>query len=176
MANYQYRNRLYEIAEHDPSWRERFEEEAGRIKEIFGDDAIRIEHVGSTSVPGLAAKPTIDILVIVASVAAADKCNEPMAVLGYRAMGAFIADDTRLFEKEVEGERLCIVHVFEEDHPHTEDMIKVRDYLVTHPEEAKAYERFKKDLKVKYPDDYVSYRKEKNAYMGELTKRALSEK
>ncbi len=174
MARYRSRNRPYEIAEHDPSWRERFEEEAGRIKEIFGDDAIRIEHVGSTSVPGLAAKPTIDILVIVGSAAAADKYNEPMAALGYRALGAFIADDTRLFEKEIEGERRFIVHVFEGAHPHTGDMIKVRDYLTSHPEEARAYGQLKQSLKLKYPDDYVSYRKEKDAYMTELTRRALS--
>lgn len=175
MSEYRYRDRKYDVVAHDPSWRKRFEEEAKRIQDIFGPDAIEIQHIGSTAVPGLAAKPTIDMLVIVDSADVADRHSKLMKGLGYQSLGAFIAEDTRLFEKEVDGERLFIVHVFEKGHPHTNDMIKVRDYLVTYPEEARAYEDFKKDLKKRFPDDYVSYRKAKNEYMKELTKRALGE-
>ena len=173
MSNYRHRNRKYDIVQHDPAWHRTFDEEARRIKGIFGSDALSIEHIGSTAVPDIAAKPTIDILVIVKYAAVADQYNEPMAALGYSALGAFIADDTRLFEKEVGDERLFIIHVFEKDHPHTEDMIKTRDYLITHPDEAKAYEALKRNLKKRFPDDYISYRKVKNEYMKELTKKAL---
>ena len=171
---YKYRQREYEIVSYDPNWKILFGEEAKKLKDIFGDVAIQIEHIGSTSVPGLSAKPTIDILVIVEKAADIDKFNSEMEALGYKNMGAFIAKDTRMFEKEINGRRTFIVHVFEKRHHKTLDMVKVKDYLVAHPKELESYNNLKKKLKEKFPDDYISYRKEKDRYMEELTKRALS--
>ena len=173
MLTYKSKNRPYDIVSHDPVWKETFSDESKKIKSIFGDVALQIEHVGSTAVPSLSAKPTVDILVIVDKASDADQFNSQMGALGYENMGGLIAEDTRMFQKEVEGHRLFIVHVFEKDHPHTADMIKTRDYLITHPEEIETYDKIKKNLKKQFPDDYLSYRKEKDKYVAELTKRAL---
>lgn len=170
---YKTRNRSYEISDHNPAWKEMFDIESRKIKEIFGDVALRVEHIGSTSIPGLSAKPTIDMLVIVENASDVDQFNPQMESLGYKNMGAFIAEETRMFEKEVAGHRLFIIHVFEQRHPHTVDMIAVRDYLIAHPDEMRTYEELKKRLKKQFPDDYISYRQEKNKYMTDLNARAL---
>lgn len=156
-------------------WAKKFSDEAARIKEVFGDDAFEIQHIGSTAVPGLAAKPTIDILVIVRNIGVVDKHIPRMVALGYKSMGAFIAEETHMFEKEVDGERIFIVHVFEQQHPHTRDMIKLRDYLINNSTEAAAYAECKRQLKEQYPDDYLSYRREKNVYITALMERVERE-
>lgn len=71
------------IAPYDPAWPARFAEEAERIRRAFGELALRIEHVGSTSVPGLAAKPVIDIQVSVVSLEPRDLHDARLADLGY---------------------------------------------------------------------------------------------
>ena len=79
------------ITEYDASWPVLFEEQAHRLRAVLGSSALRIEHVGSTSIPGLAAKPVIDIQVSVASLAPHGRYVDAMATLGYRrvAFGDF---------------------------------------------------------------------------------------
>lgn len=91
------RNRKYDIVDYNPAWAEMFTHEAQLIQSIFGQDALQIEHIGSTSVPGLAGKPTIDMLIIVDRVDGIDKYASGMEALGYQNFGAFIAPDTRMF-------------------------------------------------------------------------------
>ena len=171
---YQYRNREYHIRDYTTEWKQLFETEAADIKSVFGIDALQIEHIGSTAVPGLAAKPTVDILVTVDFVEVADRYISQMEELGYKSLGAFINEDSRMFEREVDGNRLFIVHVFPQKHRHVLELIKTRDYLITHPEEAQAYASIKRELKEKFPDDYVAYSKAKNEYVNRLVERAMN--
>ena len=164
-------NRKYEVVPFDPRWAEDFEIEAMTLRRIFGDLVLAIEHIGSTSVQGMAAKPIIDTLILVSDIAPVDDFNQKMLQAGYQAMGEYVAAGARFFLKERDGVRLFNVHVFPEDHPHVKEMLDVRNYLRTHPEDAKHYGEFKTQLHRKYANDYQRYREEKNVYMKEMMKR-----
>jgi len=168
-----YKNRKYQVVQYDPDWRGQFEAEAQKLGEIFGNDALRLEHIGSTSVPGMAGKPTIDILILVHDLAAAEDHKSQMEALGYEYLPDFVTEDSRLFRKMRDNIILVNVHVFRSDHPHVKDMLGLRDYLRSHPEEMQAYSALKRGLFEKYPGDYAEYRKQKDAYMEELKKRVL---
>src|SRR5881394_3428027 len=102
-----------ELAEYDPAWAERFEVEAALIAGAFGESAHQIEHVGSTSVPGLAGKPTVDIAVGVDRLDAVSSYVAPMRTSGF----AYQPDEDRPWERRfVKGDRFpreVIVHVVE---------------------------------------------------------------
>ena len=170
-----YTDRKYEVVAYDPEWPKTFESEAIRLKEVFLDDALDIEHIGSTSVPGLNSKPTIDILIIVNDVSVVDPHISEMESLGYKYLGEYVKPGSRLFIKERPGnaDRLFNVHFFPNNHPHIRDMIRLRDYFRTHPEEAKKYANLKRELSEKHPDNYAQYRKLKDEYMEDLKKRVL---
>ena len=163
-----YKNRKYEIISHDPKWTEQFAEQAKILKSIFADEAISIEHIGSTSVPGLAGKPTIDVLILVEDVSVADHLKEQMEIAGYRALGEYVTKGAQLFVKESDNTRYCNIHVFQKDHPHVREMLGLRDYFRAHPEVVSKYSKLKKDLAEKYPNDYGEYRKYKDKWMNAL--------
>jgi len=81
--------RKIEVVEYDPSWPELFEVEAERIKQALGHNCIRIHHIGSTSIPGLSAKPVIDMLPVVRDIQEVDKATKAMESLGYEAKGEY---------------------------------------------------------------------------------------
>jgi GrpB-like predicted nucleotidyltransferase (UPF0157 family) len=148
--------------------------EADILKSIMKDDALAIEHIGSTAVEGLAGKPTIDVLVIVENSALVDKHLPEMIAAGYRDLGEYVLPETRLFVREEDNTRLVNVHFFLQGHPHIEEMILVREHLRNHPEEVKQYSELKQRLYQGHPDNYGAYREVKDAYMKELLKRAKS--
>lgn len=153
---------------YDPHWWETFEKEKEELRAIFGETATAIEHVGSTAVPGMASKPTIDVLVLVENIESVDTLNEPMEMAGYTPKGEYVAPGTRFFAKEVENVRICNVHVAPEGHSKANEMLQLRDYFINHPEIAEEYSQLKLDLAAKYPNDYGLYRKYKDAWMEEL--------
>jgi len=170
MAKTEYKNRKYTVEPYNPDWKKRFEIEAENLHPIFSDKAISIEHVGSTAVPGLAGKPTIDILITVEKIEIADELSEKIESIGYKNLGDYINKGSRLFVKEANDERLVNLHVFEAEHPHVQDMINLRNYFRSHPEKVEEYSKLKFDLVGKYPDDYGLYRKYKDEWMENLKK------
>lgn len=169
-----YKGRKYEVAEYDKNWPATFESERKILKAIFGEDAEAIEHVGSTAVPDLSGKPTIDVLVLLGSLSVADAYAGHMVTAGYKDMGEYVAEGTRLFVKEADNTRLVNVHIYPQGHSHAKDMLLFRDYLRNHPEEVRKYGDLKQELHKKYPDDYGAYRKEKDEYLTKLMERAQS--
>ena len=163
-----YKNRKYEIIPYDPVWVDRFEAEAKILNSIFVDEALSIEHIGSTSVSGLAGKPTIDILITVADISITDRLNEQMEIAGYHALGEYVTEGAKLFVRESENVRNCNVHVFQKDHPHVKEMLQLRDYLRTHQDIVREYSDLKFDLVKKYSNDYGQYRKFKDEWMNKL--------
>lgn len=163
-----YKNRKYEIMPYDPKWSEQFADQAKILKSIFADEAISIEHIGSTAVPGLAGKPTIDVLVVVDDVSVADRVKEKMETAGYYALGEYVTKGARLFVKEADNTRYCNIHVFQKDHPHVREMLELRDYFRAHPDVVSEYCKIKTDLVAKYPNDYGQYRKYKDEWMNAL--------
>lgn len=173
MTKIEYKNRKYIVEPYSLEWKKKFEIEAKKLRPIFSDKAISIEHIGSTAVPGLAGKPTIDILITVEKIEIADELSEKIETIGYKALGDYIKKGSRLFVKEEDNERLINLHVFEAIHPHVSDMIDLREYFRSHPEKVEEYSRLKFDLVKKYPNDYGLYRKYKDEWMENL-KRDLS--
>jgi GrpB protein len=120
-----------------------------------------IEHVGSTAVPGLAAKPIIDMLVGVRSLSEAkSSCLEPLQALGYTYIPEYESwlPGDMLFRKGVPGPWTHHVHVIEPSSPRWEEYILIRDYLRRHPEIADAYANLKKALALVFDDDIAGYR------------------
>jgi len=172
MSKHEYSARTYSVVPYDQEWPKSFQSVRDALVPVFGDVAERIEHVGSTAVPGMASKPTIDILVVAHDITAIDTLNPKMAELGYTALGEYVAKGGRLFAKERNGDRLVNIHCFPPDHPKMRQLLAWREYLLTHPDEQMAYAKLKQDLYQKYPTDYGAYRKEKDEYMAGLNQRA----
>ncbi len=132
------------LADYDPRWPELFAREAERIRQALVDRARRLEHVGSTSVPGLAAKPRIDILLAVA-----DSADEPAYVPPLEAAGYVLhIREPRWFEHRLlKGPDTPVnLHVLSEGCGEIERMLLFRDWLRSHAEERMLYERTKREL------------------------------
>ena len=171
--NVNYKNRKYTVVPYDPKWRDDFIKEAGTLKSIFGKKALSIEHVGSTAIPELAGKPTIDILILVDDVSIASVLNQKMEEAGYKYLGEYVAKGVVLFIREEDNTRLVNVHIFQEDDPKVKEMLDLKNYILIHPEVAKKYSQLKLDLFGKYPDDYGSYRKYKDEWMEKLKEKIV---
>ncbi len=168
-----YKDRKYSVETYDPKWPQRFELYANKISKIFGPE-VQIEHVGSTSVPDMSGKPCIDVLVIV-DMKTVDSYTSELLAAGFVDAGEFVMKGSHLFRVMNGTEPIVNIHFFPKGHGHTIQMIAVRDYLRSHPEEVSAYSLKKRELYTQYADDYTSYRKYKDEYMKELIKRALSD-
>ena len=142
------------IHEYDANWPVLFEKEAHRLLRAFGSAALRIEHVGSTSVPGLAAKPVIDIQVSVASLVPHGRYVETMATLGYRhvALGGFDLEYP-FFHKPAQWPSTHHVHLCDAGGEQEWKHLAFRDYLRAHPQVARAYEAFKRELACAHDDE-----------------------
>ncbi|WP_199615292.1 GrpB family protein [Paenibacillus alkalitolerans] len=162
------------VTNYNVKWERMFREEAEKIKNVFVYELIEIHHIGSTSVPGLKAKPVIDIMPVVKDIEKIDLFNEQMTGLGYECMGEFGIKGRRYFRKGGDN-RTHQVHVFQVDNK--EDInrhLAVRDYLRTHAEEANLYAYLKENLAKQFPKDIVSYNNGKDAFVKELERKALN--
>lgn len=169
-----YSDRKYTIESYNPLWKSQFEKEAEIVRNIFGTSAISIEHVGSTAVPNLSGKPTIDVLVVVNSIEEIEKFTPSMIEAGYLDKGEYITKNTRLFAREKDNERLVNIHVFPKGTPRIQQMVAVRDFLRTHPSKVEEYNELKKELYSKYPHDYRMYRKYKDEWMEKIIESVCS--
>ncbi len=151
------RSRAYELVEPDPAWAAMFEEEADRIRAALGPVAVRVDHVGSTAVPGLAAKPTIDIQVSVDAMVPRARFVEPLIALGYE----FVVDPTdtehQYLRREIDGVRKHQIHVCAAGGEWEARHLRFRDHLRAHPEDAAAYEELKRRLVREHPNDVMTY-------------------
>jgi len=165
--------RKIEVVKYDEKWPKLFEEETLLIKDIFRDELLEIHHIGSTSVPGLKAKPVIDIMTVVKDIENIDKYNEKMKNLGYESRGEYGIKGRRFFLKGGDN-RTHHVHIFQYDNIEAiQRHLAVRDYLRAHKEEAKHYAKIKKQAAEKYPHDIEGYCDYKDKFVKELEKKAL---
>lgn len=105
------------VKEYDPAWRELYEKEKALIADILQENLVAVYHIGSTSVPALAAKPVIDIMVVVKSLDAADGAAEKFAEAGYEYLGEFGIAGRRYLRKGGD-ERTHQIHIFRADDTH----------------------------------------------------------
>ena len=153
------------IADYDPAWPARFELERARIAAELGERALRIEHIGSTSVPGLAAKPIVDILVEVASLEHAASLERAGYVLRVRE------DGHRMFRTP---ERDVNVHVWPSGSPSIATDLAFRDRLRTSPEDRAAYAALKRELAARDWPDTNHYAEAKGPLIREILGRAAT--
>lgn len=161
------------VVPYDPGWEKEFEREAEAIREILGEQCRGIYHIGSTAVPGLRAKPVIDLLAVVEDLEAADRQKPRFEALGYECMGEFGIPGRRYFRKGGD-ERTHQIHMFaESSRRDIQRHLAVRDYLRAHREAAEEYGRLKAGLAKKFPYDIEGYCDGKDAFMKQLEQRAL---
>ncbi len=165
-----------EIAEYDPAWPAEYERERELIAEALGDLAAAIEHVGSTAVPGLGAKPIIDIMVSVRSLAEGETCVGLLEGLGYEHKGEFGIPGRLYFRRLVDGNRSHQVHMVEIGSEFWERHLLFRDYLREHPEEAREYYELKVRLAAEFRADREGYTEAKTEFIRSAEAKARAAK
>jgi GrpB-like predicted nucleotidyltransferase (UPF0157 family) len=149
------------LADYDPAWPQLYDREAARIRAALGDRVLLLEHVGSTSVPGLAAKPRIDILLVVPRSA-----DEPAYVPALEAAGYVlrIREPDWYEHRVLKGPDTDVnLHVFSPGSPEIDRMRRFRDWLRRNPADRQLYERTKRDLarrEWKYTQQYADAKTE----------------
>ena len=134
MSEEKYKGRKYIVQNYNPDWVDLYNTEADALRKNIGDQIISIEHIGSTSVPGLAGKPVIDILVTIQEIETVDSFTETLQHLGYSSLGEYIMEGSRLYIKEKASERLVNLRFFSQNHKHVAEMLSLRNYLRQHPD------------------------------------------
>jgi GrpB-like predicted nucleotidyltransferase (UPF0157 family) len=165
--------RKVEVLPYSGSWAIAFQEEKQLLEAVFGSTAA-IHHIGSTSIPGMSAKPIIDILAEADSIALFEHAAAKLKEWGYIAKGENGIPGRRYFVRFTEaGERLVHLHGYQKGHGEIGRHLLFRDYLRQHPEEAGLYSRAKMEAARKFPYDIDSYIKEKDPVVKALDERAL---
>lgn len=145
------------VVDYDPSWPQRFWEERDRLCGALGEAALAIWHIGSTSVPGLAAKPVVDVLVAARSLEEVDAAEPRMRELGYECLGEFGIPGRRYFRKGGD-ERTHQVHVFDAgDRENVIRHLALCDYLRSHEGTRDEYAALKRSLARRFPYDIEGY-------------------
>ena len=152
-------NKIIEVVAYNPSWPDLFAVEASRIHEALGSNCTIVHHIGSTSVPGLSAKPIIDILPVVKNILKVDG----MERLGYQARGENGIAFRRYFQKNGFN-----VHVYEERDPEIDRYLRFRDWMRTHESDARSYAELKLDLAAQFPEDISGYCFGKDAFVASI--------
>lgn len=159
--------------EYQDTWTKQFESEADNLRVVFDQEVVAIHHIGSTSVPGLRAKPIIDILLVVRDLTKVDRYNESMVALGYTPRGENGIPGRRYFCKGA-MHRTHHVHTFGQGSQlDIERNLAFRDYLRSHPEALRQYADLKARLASQFPHDTHAYQDGKAAFCAELERVAL---
>ena len=164
------------LTPYDPKWPGVFEAERNSIVRAIGKHITSIEHIGSTSIPGMLAKPEIDILIGVTKIDSVSLWIKELGELGYPYYQRFeeIEPQRRYFRKSDGIIPLIHVHVYEETDKKYTERIVFRDYLRTHPEVAADYIKHKEMIIEKLGNDRPTYSDAKSIYVVDTMKKIYS--
>jgi len=163
--------RRIDVVEHSPKWATLFAAEADRLASVFGSQLVAVHHIGSTAIPGIKAKPVIDILVEVRDIGEIESFTESMTALGYRPRGECLDNPVPgtpgrfYFSKDTDGVRSHQVHVCQEGHFDIRDKLLFRDYMTAHPSDARKYSAMKETLAREFRHDTVGYIRGKDEFV-----------
>jgi GrpB-like predicted nucleotidyltransferase (UPF0157 family) len=158
------------LAPYDPTWPSQFAAARDEILSACGGLVIEVHHIGSTSIPSIAAKPVIDVLPVVRRFADGFACVTSMQSLGYESRGEYGIEGRHYF---VRGDpRSHQVHMFAADHPEVARHLLFRDYLRAHPAERAAYERLKRELAERFRSDVPAYAAAKTPFCDRIVRLA----
>lgn len=162
------------LAEYDAAWPDKAAKLAERLQ-VLGPTLLAVHHVGSTAIPGMAAKPIIDLMPIVTALADLDRQRRRVEALGYEWHGELGIEERRYCTLSDEtGTRVAQLHFFEAESPHVARHIAFRDYLRGHPEIARAYENEKRRAQRLHPNDSHAYTDEKAAWIQGMEANSLA--
>lgn len=169
------------LAEYNPAWPAVFADARARLEASIGQWAMAIEHVGSTAIPGIAAKPIIDIGVALNQLSDALRCITPLVKTGWECMGEFGIPDRIFFRKVTDSPepgqspdgvgRTHQIHMYEQTHQQFINHLALRDYLRTNADARQEYEDLKRHLAEEYAD-IEAYARGKSDIIRDILNRA----
>ncbi len=163
------------LVPHNDLWAAAFEAESSTILGVLADLPIQLHHIGSTAIPGIVAKPVIDILGVVHSLDDLDARAPALAALGYEALGEFGIPGRRYFRKNApDGTRTHQLHAFATGSPAIDRHLDFRDYLRAFPREAEGYAALKQRLAVSCGSDMTAYSDGKTEFIRAVEQRAAT--
>jgi GrpB-like predicted nucleotidyltransferase (UPF0157 family) len=160
---------------YDPIWPSAFELASVETASVWEANLLEIHHIGSTAIPGIYAKPIIDMLAVIADIAALDGRDSQMKSLGYVAKGEFGIPGRRFFlRNNSAGLRTHHIHAFQSGSSHIARHLAFRDFLRAHPEIASQYSDLKRRLADAHPNDIEAYMDGKDGFIKEMESKAMS--
>lgn len=164
----------YTFDTYSADWPHQFSSAAAELHILLGNSLVAIHHIGSTAVPGLAAKPIIDIMPLVEDIAAVDTLADRFTSAGYQARGAYGLPGRRYFTLDRNGARVRNVHIFQRDNPEARRHLAFRDYLRAHPAVRDEYAAVKARAYAAHPADIHAYNDAKDAWIKRTEQLALA--
>lgn len=164
------------VVAYDPSWPHLYAREHALILAATAPSFLALEHIGSTAVPGLPAKPTIDMMAAVADLAHGVAALIPLARLGYQCIETGMPKRLFLRKRDLEHERSFHLHIVEEASWNERNERLLRDYLLAHPQAVQAYGQLKQQLAAELAYDGLAYTKAKTAFIQSLVDQARNER
>ena len=171
-------SRPYSIVPHDQEWPKRFEEIRKILAQIWSGKALAIEHVGSTSVSGMSAKPCIDVMVVIEKPEDFTEEVEAMVKAEYKQQvidaeeGTVLSDALWFYKAEPDGHKSENIHFRLRGSRSERSILLGRDYLRAHTERVREYNKLKSELLAQFPDNYLAYRDGKQNFMKETERLA----
>jgi GrpB-like predicted nucleotidyltransferase (UPF0157 family) len=164
-----------ELVPHDPAWAEIARAEVARLKGVLGGLIVEGHHIGSTAIPGIKAKPIVDIVLVVVGLDELDARADSVTALGFEWRGEFGIAGRRYcpFTDPQTGKRTIHVHFFATGASEIERHLAFRDYLRAHSEQARAYEAQKLAAAALHTDEMVAYSHAKSPWIKDCLERAL---
>jgi len=164
------------VVPHRSSWFDTYDKECICIKQGLGEALIELHHIGSTSIPGVHAKPIIDILAVVSDVEVLDLRKNNMTNCGYQVMGEYGIDGRRYYRKDdnVSGKRLFHIHAFKTDSENIRRHLAFRNYLRQNIDEAQQYSNLKRELATRFPDCIESYMDGKDSFIKSILQKSTN--
>ncbi len=160
------------LVPHNSRWKKSYAREAEKLRTIFGSDDLGIQHVGSTAIPGIPAKPIVDIAVAVPSLRAARRYIPALRRIGYQLKHE-ARTDRLFFAKGHERQRTHYLHVGSRRGQYVRDMVTFRDYLRSHPQVAARYAQLKRKLAGEYAGERPRYTSGKKKFIETVIKKAI---
>lgn len=165
---------LYTFSDYSPDWPRAFADEAARLQALLGDEVVTIHHIGSTSVPGLAAKPIIDLMPLVRAIPRLDDHAPSLAAAGYTAWGEYGLPGRRYFTRDQGAYRTHNVHFYQADNPEVERHLAFCAYLRQHDQVRDEYAALKRAVYARQAADIAAYNDGKNTWIKRVEQAALA--
>jgi len=164
------------LVPYDDSWPRRFDEESAAIQRTLGSTVLSVEHIGSTAIPGISAKPIIDIMALVDDVRVAPSWFDALETIEYQYFpyAEERVPERRWFCKPSSQHRTHHLHLTQIGSAHHRNQLAFRDHLRAHRKDAERYETLKRDLAERFPNDREAYTDGKSEFVTEILAKAAT--